>query len=408
MQKRTRPRSRLPPVTLCCRLPPAAQPPRGVHAAQALLRPAGCSGSQQQRRRRRPPSTAASLLPLGDRDEDKEERLRRFRVMYDFDAWAAHRSVKRYWRHFIGLFRSRIVAGIALPILLVFLEATGVCWYETALRSGLLPATWRSIQVRAPMLFSLSSFALSLLLGFRTNQSIARFDEARRLWNTMINRCRDAMRQAVSYLGPQLPQQAALLGALSRWLQAFPWVLKNHVREHKHWQAELGDILEPSELEAVVASKHPPLLALQVITELLDRAPISAKQRLRIDGCVTDLSDVVGGCQRILNTPIPVSYTRHTCRYLTVWLFLLPLSIFNQCGWVTVFSSVVLAFFLLTIEEIGVTIEEPFNILPLAELNRGADVAQNLDRIDEVVALVDAATGSRRTAMQLAPAYPIE
>lgn len=159
--------------------------------------------------------------------------------MYDFDAWAAHRSVKRYWRHFIGLFRSRIVAGIALvgapawvigfacswrdhvvqragsrrrceaptavpggipvgcsngsqpptnlfvfalcpaahpasvpgghwmrtysrfqdrflgstacstlvqPILLVFLEATGVCMYETALRSGALPATWRSIQ----------------------------------------------------------------------------------------------------------------------------------------------------------------------------------------------------------------------------------------------------------------------
>lgn len=32
------------------------------------------------------------------------------------------------------------------PILLVFLEATGVCWYETALRSGMLPATWRSIQ----------------------------------------------------------------------------------------------------------------------------------------------------------------------------------------------------------------------------------------------------------------------
>lgn len=29
------------------------------------------------------------------------------------------------------------------------------------------------------------------------------------------------------------------------------------------------------------------------------------------------------------------------------------------------FSSVVLGFFLLSIEEIGVTIEEPFNILPL-------------------------------------------
>lgn len=31
-----------------------------------------------------------------------------------------------------------------------------------------------------------------------------------------------------------------------------------------------------------------------------------------------------------------------------------------------------------------------------------------MDRMDEVVALVDTATGARRTAMQLAPAYPIE
>ncbi len=37
--------------------------------------------------------------------------------------------------------------------------------------------------------------------------------------NPLVGWCRDAMRQAVSYLGPQLPQQAALLGALSRWVQ---------------------------------------------------------------------------------------------------------------------------------------------------------------------------------------------
>lgn len=77
----------------------------------------------------------------------------------------------RYWRHFRGLFTSRILAGISLPLLLVFLEACLVCVYEQALKSGLLPAACRSIQVRAPMLFSLSSFALSLLLVFRTNQS---------------------------------------------------------------------------------------------------------------------------------------------------------------------------------------------------------------------------------------------
>ena len=48
---------------------------------------------------------------------------------------------------------------------------------------------------------------------------------------------------------------------------------------------------------------------------------------------------------------------RHTTRFLVIWLALLPFNIYAQCGWVTVFSSVVLGFFLLSIEEIGVTIE---------------------------------------------------
>lgn len=42
---------------------------------------------------------------------------------------------------------------------------------------------------------------------------------------------------------------------------------------------------------------------------------MSAKQRLRIDGCMSDLGDVVGACQRILNTPIPgAGQLRSGCR----------------------------------------------------------------------------------------------
>lgn len=340
----------------------------------------------------------------GDVSYDKEERLKQFRTVYDFPNWAAHRSTKRYLRHFLGIFSSRIVANLGAPLLLVALEATFVCTYEALLKGGLLPAGFCSIQVKAPMLFSLSSFALSLLLVFRTNQAYARFDEARRLWSVMGNRCKDAMRQAVSYCGPQ---QLGLLHVLNRWLQAFPWILKNHVREHKKWQTELGGILEPAELQAVFTSTNPPLMALQVLTEVFDRAPISAKQRLRVDGCLTELSDVVGACERILRTPIPVSYTRHTARFLVIWLALLPFSIYAQCGWVTVFSSVVLGFFLLSIEEIGVTIEEPFNILPLEELNQfvAADVRQYPSQIDAAICLVDAATGTQRgPAQQFTPA----
>lgn len=55
---------------------------------------------------------------------------------------------------------------------------------------------WRTANVRAveePL--TITSFALSLLLVFRTNSSYGRFAEARQLWGLMLNRSRDLSRQ---------------------------------------------------------------------------------------------------------------------------------------------------------------------------------------------------------------------
>lgn len=43
--------------------------------------------------------------------------------------------------------------------------------------------------------FNLTSFALSLLLVFRTNASYGRWDESRKLWGGVVNRTRDLTRQ---------------------------------------------------------------------------------------------------------------------------------------------------------------------------------------------------------------------
>ena len=41
----------------------------------------------------------------------------------------------------------------------------------------------------------LTSFALSLLLVFRTNSSYGRFDEARKIWGGILNRARNIANQ---------------------------------------------------------------------------------------------------------------------------------------------------------------------------------------------------------------------
>jgi predicted membrane chloride channel (bestrophin family) len=60
---------------------------------------------------------------------------------------------------------------------------------------AVIPSTWPSLTVEAGEAFNLTSFALSLLLVFRTNESYSRWLEARKAWSSILVRSRDFVRQ---------------------------------------------------------------------------------------------------------------------------------------------------------------------------------------------------------------------
>lgn len=67
---------------------------------------------------------------------------------------------------------------------------------------------------------------------------------------------------------------------------------------------------------------------------------------------------------------MPLVYTRHTARFLSMWLLLLPFGLYDSFGdtWNHVGlipAAAVLSIFLFGIEELAVQLEEPFSILPL-------------------------------------------
>merc|ERR1712187_321611 len=91
------------------------------------------------------------------------------------------------------------------------------------------------------------------------------------------------------------------------------------------------------------------------------------------------LSDTISVCERIFNTPIPLHYSRHLSRVLTMYLSTLPLVLISSLGWKTLAVMVTLCWSLLGIQEIGNMIEEPFSaiddeqgraILPMTEISR--------------------------------------
>lgn len=74
------------------------------------------------------------------------------------------------------------------------------------MQAGVLPGSLPGVTFSVTgELFNLSSFALSLLLVFRTNASYDRWLEARLIWGGIINRSRDLVRQVRKLCSPGFP-----------------------------------------------------------------------------------------------------------------------------------------------------------------------------------------------------------
>ncbi|GAB4816433.1 hypothetical protein N2152v2_003479 [Parachlorella kessleri] len=300
------------------------------------------------------------------RDAFKEESRKEMRSVFDFNRWAVHRSSSRYLRHMLGIFNSRLIKGLAAPLVYVVGLATAVAAYETARSTGVLPPSFPDVEIKSKELFGLTSFALALLLAYRTNASYERWDGARKMWGLVLNRSRDITRQGLAWIPEDKPELRAML---CRWVPAFSKSLMCHLRPGEDIRKELEGILLPHEIEGVVKSTHRPNYVLQVLAQIIRSSEIPVVPTLRMEDNLTNFEDCLGGCERILRTPIPLYYTRHTSRFMMIWLTLLPFALWPACEWATVPLSGIIAFLLLGVEEIGVAIEEPFTILALEAIS---------------------------------------
>ena len=86
----------------------------------------------------------------------------------------------------------------------------------------------------------------------------------------------------------------------------------------------------------------------------------SSRERLALLGMIDRLSRSIGECERIVQTPVPLNYARHTIRFLTMWLLTVPLAVCGEIGLATGPVVGMLAWALFGIYEIGVVIEDPF------------------------------------------------
>jgi predicted membrane chloride channel (bestrophin family) len=340
------------------------------------------------------------------------------RTVYSHDDWKKHRSADRFLYYLGALFNSGVYKNLGRRVTATTSVAAFLCLWnaltgeyqdlERVKHAGVL-STYLLPVLGMPLVpFTLASPSLGLLLGkfyalwrlcveytfrsccsnlsqflpiiisvFRTNTSYQRWDEARKNWGMNINHARDLVRMANAYydstgVSPEERQQDLRNVALCTW--AFVRAMKRHLspeeEDEEVFRTELFEKLPPLQAKMIIDAVHRPNRALQDLSYAIDNLPMHFLRKNEIQHAVTIFEDDLGSSERLLTSPVPLFYSRHTARFLTVWLLLLPFALYDAfaSSWnhiALIPAITILSVFLFGIEELATQLEEPFSILPM-------------------------------------------
>lgn len=231
--------------------------------------------------------------------------------------------------------------------------------------------------------FSLIGVALGIFLGFRTNASYDRFWEGRRLWGRLVNCTRTLTRQLELFLSAADAEDAitAFRREQAHTLIAYTHAFRGMLRRENVDQ-DLQRMISADLIAQIHQRRNPPNALVQTLAGHLREAWrknwISDFHLSRLDQSLEELTSIQGGCERILNTPVPFSYSFLIHRITAFYCFLLPFGIVGTVGAPTPLVSLLIAYAFFGLDAIGDEVEDPFGIepndLPLTAISRNIEI----------------------------------
>lgn len=215
----------------------------------------------------------------------------------------------------------------------------------------------------------LSGVALGLLLVARTNAGYDRWWEARKLWGGFVDKTRNLAVAALGYG----PADGVWRGRIVRWTAAYMYLARDQLRRLPPGP-EVAALVGPEDAGRVEAADHLPVYAATrlaaLIREARDRLGMDGFTFLRVDDERARLVECYGGCERIVNTPLPRVYAVKIRHFIALFLVTLPLALLHRLGgdWLVPVVTMLVAYPLLSLDQIGVELENPFATANLSHL----------------------------------------
>lgn len=273
-----------------------------------------------------------------------------------------------HWLTRIFVWHGSVLSKIFSRLLLNFLLSVAVVF--------MLP-WYSSLGVKLTVApFSILGVAIAIFLGFRNNACYARYVEARHLWGQLMIGSRTLLRETKNALPPEtsvapfVQLQLAFIHSLRMQLRRLPQ------------QEKLAQYLTPTQLTTVLAVHSPANRIIMLMGEWLgqqrregnmpDILFHSINQRLN------ELSAVLAGCERIVNTPVPFAYSLILHRTVYLFCIMLPFALVGDLHYMTPFVSVLISYTFISLDTLAEELEEPFglenNDLPLDAMSTAIEI----------------------------------
>jgi putative membrane protein len=206
---------------------------------------------------------------------------------------------------------------------------------------------------------SFAGGALALLLVLRTNGGYERWWEARRLWGGIVNQSRNVVIKALAYVD-DMDARASIV----KLTIAFAHACRETLRGERDLVATHA-LLTADEGARVRVAEHAPSAIAHLLARIFEdarrRGKLSDFGFVQLDREVSLLIDHLGGCERILRTPMPRVHTIKLRRFILLYLLGLPFAVASSSVFTSAFVTMLVSYPMLGIDRIGQELENPFS-----------------------------------------------
>lgn len=221
--------------------------------------------------------------------------------------------------------------------------------------------------------FTVFGIILSIFLSFRNTACYDRWWEGRKLWGALIATSRHISRD--SHVLPEQQRQMLMYRVM-----LFTCLLRNRLRNQNQ---PIEFYKNKVALDDSIFDQLPHHInASQYVLEQIQKSLVSSLHQGKISDIIYQglnqhivaLGNIQAGCDRILSTPLPYSYSVLLHRTVYCFCLILPFSLEASLGiWTPVIVSLI-AYLFLGLDALSAQLEEPFglqeNDLPLDAITR--------------------------------------